>query len=165
MAPLGMHLNHPVGFVDLEGVWLDDRMQCRWGLEGASLVIEPGHTVVLLDDDPGARVSHDVLDLVAGRRSPVRGRVAVDGISIADLTAESRAAAIAELAELSPAGERRVVVAGRTSLVADPRPLTLRAADRVVVLAQGHIVADGDHRQLMLAGGRYAQRFGEVTAA
>lgn len=160
-----MHLHQPVGFVDFEGVWLDDRMRCRWGLEGADLVIEPGQTVVVVDDEPHHRVAHDVLDLLAGKRTAVRGRVAIDGIAVADLAAESRAAAIAELAELGDGGERRLVVAGRTTLVADARPMTLRAADRVVVLAHGHVVADGDHRRLMLAGGRYAQRFGEVTAA
>ena len=198
MSSLGLQLSQPVGFLDFENVWLDDRMRCRWGLEGFDLVALPGQTVVVLDDEPDGRVAHDVLDLVSGRRSAVRGTVSLDGISLADLAAESRDAAITELASLSggdhvhgqpetatpggvvpppgrgawrrgpireEGGERRVVVAGRTTLVADPRPLTLLAADHVVVIAHGTTVAAGSHRQLMLAGGRYAHRFGEVTAA
>lgn len=165
MGSLGMRLAHPVGFVDLENVWLDDRATCRWGLEGVSVVIEPGQTVVVLDDEPHGAVAHDILDLVSARRTAVRGVVSIDGIAIADLDPASRDAAIAELAERGPAGERRVVIAGRTTLVAQPRPLTLQAADRVIVVAHGQVVADGDHRQLMLAGGRYARRFGEATAA
>lgn len=165
MAPLGLHLSQPVGFVDLDHVWLDDRMRCRWGLEDFSLVATPGQTVVVLDDESEGRVAHDVLDLVAGSRRPIRGRVSIDGVSLADLSEASRAAAVAELSELGIGGERRVLVAGRTSLVADPRPLTLVAANQVVVVAHGTVVAAGSHRQLMLAGGRYAKRFGEVTAA
>lgn len=165
MSPLGLHLSQPVGFLDFENVWLDDRMRCRWGLEGFSLVATPGQTVVVLDDEPENRVAHDVLDLVNGSREPVRGTVSIDGIALDDLASASREAAISELAELGLGGERRIVVAGRTSLVADPRPLTLLAADQVVVVAHGTIVAAGTHRQLMLAGGRYAHRFGEVTAA
>lgn len=165
MASLGLHLARPVGFVDLDHVWLDDRMHCRWGLEDVSLVATPGQTVVILDHDAASRVAHDVLDLVTGTRKPLRGRVSLDGIALEDLTQASRMAAVAQLAELGTGGERRVVVAGRTSLVADPRPLTLVAADQVVVLAHGAVVAQGTHRGLMLAGGPYADRFAEVTAA
>lgn len=165
MGGLGVILREPVGFVDLDHVWLDDRMNCRWGLEDLSVVVVPGETVVLLDDRPSAPAAHAVLDLIAGRRRAVRGTVSIDGVRLHDLAAAAHSAAVTELLEPGPGGERRLVVAGRTELIADPRPLSLVAADRVVVLAHGTVVAEGPHRELMAAGGRYARRFAEVAAA
>ena len=37
-------------------------------------------------------------------------------------------------------------------------------ADRIVVLAGGHLVEEGTHQQLMALGGRYAEMF-EMQAA
>jgi ATP-binding cassette subfamily B protein len=41
---------------------------------------------------------------------------------------------------------------------------TVRMADRIVVLENGHIAEDGNHDQLTHLGGRYAEMF-EMQAA
>jgi ATP-binding cassette subfamily B protein len=45
----------------------------------------------------------------------------------------------------------------RTTLVIAHRLATVRAADRIVVMAQGRIVEQGTHAQLQMAGGLYAR--------
>jgi ATP-binding cassette, subfamily B, bacterial len=49
-----------------------------------------------------------------------------------------------------------VVANGRTSIVIAHRLQTARAADRILVVHAGRIIEDGDHDQLVAAGGAYA---------
>jgi ATP-binding cassette subfamily B protein len=49
--------------------------------------------------------------------------------------------------------------AGTTAIVVSHRFSTVRRADRIVVLADGHVVEDGSHAALMAEGGRYARLF------
>jgi ATP-binding cassette subfamily B protein len=53
---------------------------------------------------------------------------------------------------------------GKMALFISHRFSTVRMADRIVVLANGRIAEDGDHRQLMALGGQYAEMF-ELQAA
>ena len=53
---------------------------------------------------------------------------------------------------------------GKMALFISHRFSTVRMADRIVVLANGRVAEDGDHRQLMALGGRYAEMF-ELQAA
>jgi len=51
----------------------------------------------------------------------------------------------------------REVMAGRTTIIIAHRLSTIALADRIVVLDQGRIVADGDHEQLLEASPVYRQ--------
>lgn len=55
------------------------------------------------------------------------------------------------------------LTAGRTVLVVAERLRTVAAADLIVVLAEGRVVEQGTHAQLLAAGGRYAQRYRNET--
>ncbi len=54
---------------------------------------------------------------------------------------------------------------GRTSIVVAHRLSTVAALDRIVVLADGEIVEDGTHAQLVKAGGEYASLWSRQTGA
>jgi ATP-binding cassette, subfamily B, bacterial len=49
--------------------------------------------------------------------------------------------------------------AGCTAIVVSHRFSTVRRADRIVVLADGHVVEDGSHAELVALGGRYARLY------
>jgi ATP-binding cassette, subfamily B, bacterial len=48
---------------------------------------------------------------------------------------------------------------GRTTLLISHRFSSIRHADRIVVLEQGHVIEDGTHESLLEQGGRYADLF------
>ncbi|HLJ79507.1 MAG TPA: ABC transporter ATP-binding protein [Acidobacteriaceae bacterium] len=56
------------------------------------------------------------------------------------------------------------LTSGKMALLISHRFSTVRMADRIVVLAGGHLVEEGTHQQLMALGGRYAEMF-EMQAA
>ena len=123
------------GVVELDGVWVDDRRRCTWGLCDVSLVATPGTTTALIAPaDQGA--ADAVFDLLTGRRLPVRGRVVVDGIDLRDLRGLDRAAAITLEIELE-SGERRLTIAGETTLLANPTPDSLVLADEIIEFDAG----------------------------
>jgi ATP-binding cassette, subfamily B, bacterial len=53
---------------------------------------------------------------------------------------------------------------GKTAVLISHRFSSVRMADRILVLADGQIEAAGTHRELLAAGGRYAELF-ELQAA
>ena len=48
---------------------------------------------------------------------------------------------------------------GRTSIVVAHRLSTVRAANVIFVLREGHVVEKGRHEELLAAGGRVVPRF------
>ncbi|MBF6159253.1 ABC transporter ATP-binding protein [Nocardia cyriacigeorgica] len=77
-------------------------------------------------------------------------RVVILDEATASLDSTSEAAVQEALAE---------ALEGRTALVIAHRLSTIRAADKIVVLEDGHIVERGTHPQLLAAGGRYAELY------
>jgi ATP-binding cassette subfamily B protein len=71
------------------------------------------------------------------------------------LDPEAEAAIFAELKEN---------LKGRIGIVISHRFSTVRIADRIAVIAEGHVTELGSHQELLRAGGRYAQLF-ELQAA
>jgi ATP-binding cassette subfamily B protein len=59
----------------------------------------------------------------------------------------------------------RTLLKGRTVLLISHRFSSVRTADRIYVLHEGHVVEDGTHHELVEAGGRYAEMFNLQAAA
>ena len=52
-----------------------------------------------------------------------------------------------------------LIMANSTAIIIAHRLSTVRAADRIIVLQQGHIIEQGDHETLMEQGGHYAELY------
>jgi ATP-binding cassette, subfamily B, bacterial len=61
--------------------------------------------------------------------------------------------------ELAVQQALKSALAGRTSLVIAHRLSTVREADVIVVVSEGHIVEQGRHEELLAAGGLYAELY------
>jgi ATP-binding cassette subfamily B protein len=48
---------------------------------------------------------------------------------------------------------------GKTAILISHRFSTVRMADRILVLENGHVVEAGSHEELVASGGRYAELF------
>ena len=59
----------------------------------------------------------------------------------------------------------KVLFAGRTCMVIAHRLATIRDADRIIVLQQGHILEQGGHDQLMKTGGLYSHLYTSAHAS
>jgi ABC-type protease/lipase transport system fused ATPase/permease subunit len=135
---MNIPLAKPAGFVELDAVWLDDRARCAWALCGVSLIVEPGRTVaVRAPRNEGA--ADAVLDLVSGWRLATRGTVAIDGIALADLDRLHHLRSLAQEFVLDT-GERRLTIAGRTTLIAHPTEETVSRADAVIDFSAGSLL-------------------------
>jgi ATP-binding cassette subfamily B protein len=59
----------------------------------------------------------------------------------------------------------RRLLAGRTAIVIAHRLSTIKGASRIVVLADGRIVEQGSHSELLAAGGAYAELYRDWSAS
>ncbi len=57
------------------------------------------------------------------------------------------------------------VLKGRTSIVVSHRLTTVQSADRIVMLADGRLVEDGSHADLLACDGAYAALFATHSVA
>ncbi|MDA0712022.1 MAG: ABC transporter ATP-binding protein, partial [bacterium] len=53
----------------------------------------------------------------------------------------------------------KVTMAGRTTIIIAHRISTVMGADQIIVLDAGRLVERGTHRELVAAGGTYAEMF------
>ena len=75
------------------------------------------------------------------------------------LILDEPAAALDAIAEQALVDRLEDLVADRGVLMISHRFSTVRMADRILVMADGSIVEDGTHDELISAGGRYADLF------
>ncbi len=52
-----------------------------------------------------------------------------------------------------------LIMANSTAIIIAHRLSTVRAADRIIVLQKGHIIEEGNHKDLMAQGGHYAELY------
>lgn len=88
--------------------------------------------------------------LTIARLLLARPRVVILDEATAHLDSTSEAAVQAALSE---------ALAGRTAVVIAHRLSTVRAADLILVVEEGHVVERGTHTELLAAGGRYTELY------
>ncbi|WP_430782569.1 ABC transporter ATP-binding protein [Actinoplanes sp. G11-F43] len=88
--------------------------------------------------------------LTIARLLLARPRVVVLDEATAHLDSTSEQAVQAALGE---------ALAGRTAVVIAHRLSTVRAADQILVVEDGHVIERGTHPELLAAGGRYAELY------
>jgi ATP-binding cassette subfamily B protein len=148
----------------------DDRENARWHravrLSGADDVVDslPHGTETLL-----SRKFQNGRDLSGGqwqRLGIARGIYRDAPVLVADeptaaLDAKAEARVFAALRDAS-AGEAG---ATRTTILVTHRLANVRQADRIVVLSEGRIVAQGTHEELLAAGGLYHEMYETQASA
>ncbi|KAA0102331.1 ABC transporter ATP-binding protein [Mycolicibacterium sp. P1-18] len=96
---------------------------------------------------------HELTSAQAQQLALARLMLADPTVAVLDeATAEAGSQGARELERAAAA-----VTAGRTTLIIAHRLTQAASADRVIVMAQGRVVEQGSHHDLVAAGGRYAQ--------
>ena len=75
------------------------------------------------------------------------------------LVLDEPASALDPVAERQLFDDLKVLAQGRTVIMISHRFSTVRNADRILVIEDGHLVEDGDHASLMARAGLYAKLF------
>lgn len=149
-------LRDNVGFGNLAGIADQQRLeQAMAAAGGTALAADVGwDTVLSAAYDGGTDLSGGQWQRVALARA-LAALDAGAGLLILD----EPTAALDARAEVELFDRFLSVTAGVTTILVSHRLSSVRRADRIVVLADGHLVEDGSHAELMAAGGRYARMF------
>jgi ATP-binding cassette, subfamily B, bacterial len=136
----------------------------------------------LIMDAAQKSLAHQVVAKLPGGYDQMLGRRFLDGVDLSGgewqklalaraylrdaqlLILDEPTAALDARSEFEVFNRFAELAEGKMALFISHRFSTVRMADRIVVLANGRIAEDGDHRQLMALGGRYAEMF-ELQAA
>jgi putative ABC transport system ATP-binding protein len=106
--------------------------------------------------DLGPRVHHKPNELSGGQRQ----RVAIARAVLADpriLILDDATSSVDPSKEHEIRAALAEVMRGRTTIIIAHRPATIALADRVVLLDEGRVVADGTHERLLATSPRYRE--------
>ena len=167
-ALTGASIRDTVGFVTQDGHLFHESI--RSNLQLAAPVADDAE---LLDALRRARLADliaslpDGLDTIVGERGyrlsgGERQRLTIARLLLAQphvVILDEATAALDSTSEAAVQAALTEALQGRTALVIAHRLSTVRAADLILVVEDGQIVERGDHRQLLAAGGRYAELY------
>jgi ATP-binding cassette subfamily B protein len=139
-----------------DNIALGRRGAGRADIEHAATALSAHSLITALPDGYDTHITGGDGHLSAGQRQLLAlARVLISNPSVVILDEATSALDIPT--ERSIHDAMRTVLAGRTALVIAHRLSTVRIADRVLVMSDGHIVEDGTPDQLLAAAGRFAQ--------
>ena len=158
-----------VGLVTQDGHLFHESIRANLTLGAAEGVTDDDLWVALRRarlDDVVAQMP-DGLDTVVGERGyrlsgGQRQRLTIARLLLGDARVVILDEATASLDSTSEVAVQQALseaLAGRTALVIAHRLSTVRAADLILVVEDGHIAERGTHRQLLARGGRYAELY------
>src|SRR5260370_343549 len=137
----------------------------RLVLSDVSFHLKRGERLALVGENGQGKTT--IVKLLTRLYDPTAGQILLDGVDLRDaqllildeptagLDAKSEHEVFQRFAELTH---------GKMALLISHRFSTVKMADRILVLEQGQIAEQGDHEELLLRGGRYAEMF-ELQAA
>ena len=159
-ATIGMVLQEPFLFSGTiaENIRYSTKGATREQIIAAAKAVRAHDFIVRLPDGYETQLGQRGRNISVGQRqllSFARALVADPKILILD----EATANIDSFTELEIQRALKALFAGRTCLVIAHRLATVRDADEIVVLQQGHIVEQGPHEALMALGGLYAKLY------
>ena len=128
----------------------------REDVERAAQAAQAADFIARLPDGYDTRIGERGLTLSGGQRQ----RIAIARAILADpriLVLDDATSSVDASTEQEIKAALGEVLAGRTTFVIAHRLSTIALADRIVVLADGHVAADGNHEELMEASPLYRE--------